>query len=416
MSIRSLLIGAAVSALAANALAQTPPPADIPPAPPPSLPTEPTVPLPNAPNALPPQVAPVPPEPPPPPPPPAAPAEAPPKKLTVGTGGLFQPGLLLQGWFLFDGCPSCVNPTPSSVSTFRVRRAEVHIKGDIVPGVASYALMFDPAKVLEFQNTTVPVTNAPPPADPTKPEQVTVRQPVSGGAISVLQDVFITFQSDYADVSLGQFKIPVSLEGYNSSSKLIFSERSLVSRRFGDRRDLGLRIAKTTQYFGYSAGVFNGGGLNNLDTNNQKDLALRAEIYPIPSLTVAGVIYASAGQRNRAGTKDRYEGDLRFEQYGLLVQGEYIYGNDITTDYGPSVNSQGFYALIGYTFFGALQPVVRIGRVDPNTGKDADQMWEYNAGLNYYIRKQESKLQLNYSRFPQAANEDELILAAQVSF
>ena len=411
MSIRSLLIGAAVSALTANALAQTPPPpADVPPPPPPATPTEPVPPSANQPTT-PPAIVTPPAPPTPPPPPPAPPGEAPPKKLTVGKDGFFQPGLLLQGWFVFDGCPSCVSPTPSSVSTFRVRRAEVHMKGEIVPGVASYALMFDPAKVLEDKNTTINVANAP---MMTPPEQVTVRQPVS--PISVLQDVFITFPTDYADVSLGQFKIPVSWEGYNSSSKLILPERALSSRAFGDKRDLGLRIAKTFQYFGYSAGVFNGGGLNNLDTNNQKDLGLRLEAYPMPGITVAGVIYSSVGQRNRAGTKDRYEGDLRFEQFGALVQAEYIYGNDISTDYGPSVNSQGFYAAVGYTFFDQLQPIFRLGRYDSNTGRDGDQMWEYNVGLNWYIRKQESKLQLNYSRFPQARNEDEIILAAQVAF
>jgi hypothetical protein len=417
MSIRPLLIGAALSAFAVNAWAQPQtPPSDVPPPPPPTTtsPSEPTPPSTNVPTTATPPVAPLLPTPPPPPPPPpagAGEAPPPPKKLAVGTGGLFQPGLLLQGWFIFDGCPSCTSPTPSSVSSFRVRRAEVHIKGEIIPGLASYALMFDPAKVFEWQNTVIPVTNAP---MTTPPEQVTVRQPVS--AISILQDVFITFQTDYADFSLGQFKIPVSWEGYNGSSKLILPERSLVSRQYGDRRDLGLRIAKTFQYFGYSAGVFNGGGLNNLDTNNQKDLGLRLEAYPIPGVTVAGVIYSSVGQRNRAGTKDRYEGDLRFEQMGILVQAEYIYANDLTTDYGASFNGQGFYAAAGYTFFDVLQPIFRLGRLDPNTGRDSDEMWEYNVGLNYYIRKHESKLQLNYSKFPQSRNEDEFILAAQVAF
>ena len=51
MSIRSLLMGAAVSALAANVFAQTPPPpADAPPPPPPTSPAEPSPPSPNAPT------------------------------------------------------------------------------------------------------------------------------------------------------------------------------------------------------------------------------------------------------------------------------------------------------------------------------------------------------------------------------
>jgi len=408
MSIRSLLMGAAVSALAMNAFGQTPPLADTPPQPPPTSPAESTPPSPNAPAPPTSAAAPTPPAvattPPPPPP-----GEAPPKKLTVGTAGLFQPGLLLQGWFLVDSCASCVSPTPTTYTTFRVRRAEIHLKGDIVPGVASYAVMFDVAKVLEFQNTQVPVN----PADPMSP-QITVRQPVS--PISVLQDVFITYQTEYADVSLGQFKIPVSYEGYNSSSRLIFPERSLVSRQFGDRRDLGLRIAKTTKYFGYSAGIFNGGGLNNLDTNNQKDLGLRLEGYPLAGVTVAGVVYSSVGQRYQAGTKDRYEVDLRFEQGPILFQGEYIYARDIAVTDGPSFNGQGFYAAAGYTFFEMLQPILRLGYLDPNTGVDANHLWEYNIGVNYFIRKHESKLQLNYSHFPNSRFENELILAAQVAF
>jgi hypothetical protein len=416
MSIRSLLIGAAVSALAANALAQTPPPpADVPPPPPPTSPTDPVPPPTNQPMTLPPPSAPVtettPAVPPAPAALPTAPAEPPPpKKLTVGTGGLFQPGLLLQSWFVFDGCPSCVTPTPSSVSTFRIRRAEIHMKGEIIPGVASYAVMIDPARVLEFQNVNVPVN----PVDPTTPGQVTVRQPV--GPATMLQDVYVTYLTEYADISIGQFKIPLSWEGYNSSSKLLFAERAIVSRQLGYKRDLGMRIAKTTKYFGYSAGIFNGLGVNTLDTNNQKDLALRLEAYPIPGFTVAGVIYGSVGQRTQAGTKDRYEADLRFEQGPVLFQAEYIYARDIAVNDGPSFNSQGFYAAVGYTFFDILQPVVRMGYFDPNTGRDVDHMWEYNFGVNYYIRKYESRLQLNYSKFPQSRVEDQFILAAQVAF
>src|SRR5205085_1236583 len=132
----------------------------------------------------------------------------------------------------------------------------------IWPGHVAYAVMIDPAKLLEFGDKTVAVANAPAPADPAKPEQVNVKQPVS--AVSMLQDVYLTFQFPIVDISLGQFKTPVSWEGYNSSSKLLFPERALVSRMFGDKRDLGLRLAKTFKRFGYSAGLFNGAGANNL--------------------------------------------------------------------------------------------------------------------------------------------------------
>ena len=122
-------------------------------------------------------------------------------------------------------------------------------------------MMFDPAKVREFANTTITDGNGMP---------VTIAQPTS--RVSVLQYFYITYLTQWADVSIGQFKIPVSWEGYNPSSKIIMPERSLVSLQYGDRRDTGLRLWKTFPKWGYSAGVFNGPGLNNLDNNNADQL------------------------------------------------------------------------------------------------------------------------------------------------
>jgi hypothetical protein len=350
-------------------------------------------------------------------PPSEKPAEAPPpKRLTVGTGGFFQPGLLLQGWVLVDR-------STETTSTFRLRRAELAAKGEIVPGLIGYGLMIDPAKVLELQDKTLSVSNQDPgPSDPSKPETVTVKQPVS--AVSMFQDFFVTAMTPYVDVSLGQFKIPVSWEGYNSSAKLLFPERALVSRESGDKRDLGLRLAKSFKHFGYSAGVFNGAGQNNFDTNNDKDVALRLEGYPVEGLVLAGAVYATVGERS-SNVKDRYEADVRFERGPLLVQAEYIRAHDIGKA-APATDTRGFYGAMAWTFLDVLQPCLRVGYLDPDVHRDIDptvaggkdEVWQIDAGLNYYVRKNEAKLQLSYSRFQydtRAAN-NEVILAGQVSF
>lgn len=310
-----------------------------------------------------------------------------------------------------------------TTSTFRLRRAELHVKGEVVPGRVSYGLMMDPAKVLEFRDTTLPVNNQDPaPADPSNPESVTAKQPV--GAVSMLQDFFVTVTTPYVDVSLGQFKTPASWEGYNSSSKLLFPERALVSREFGDKRDIGLRMSKAFEDFGYSAGVFNGAGQNNLDTNNDKDIALRLEGYPTPGLVIAGVVYASLGERN-SYVKDRYEADVRFERGPFLLQAEYIRAHDMGKA-APATDAQGFYGALAWTLFDVLQPCLRVGyldpdvraNVDPTTAGGKDEVWHVDAGLNYYLRKNEAKVQLAYSRFQfdtRSAN-NEIILAGQVSF
>jgi phosphate-selective porin len=315
-----------------------------------------------------------------------------------------------------------VDHADETTSTFRMRRAEMSAKGEIIPKLVAYAVMIDPAKVLEFQDTELDVQNQdPPPSDPDAPETVTAKQPVS--AVSVFQDLFITFLSEYVDASIGQFKIPVSWEGYNSSSKLLFAERAPVSREYGDKRDMGLRLAKSFQYFGYSAGLFNGTTLNNLDNNNAKDAALRLEAYPIEGMVIAGVIYGSIGDRGDPGTKDRFEGDLRYETGAFLAQAEFIRTHDVGSS-GSAVDGQGFYAALAFTFMELLQPALRVGYLDPNVDVDIpetasnDEKWNFDVGLNFYIRKHEVKLQLNYSRweYDDRTPNNEVLLAAQVAF
>jgi phosphate-selective porin len=380
--------------------------------------------------AAPAQPEPTPPEAPPPPPPPVVvvappppevkPADAPPPaKLSAGKQGVVQLGLLMQGWLVVD--TTSTQPNPSS--TFRLRRAEIAAKGEILPKRVAYKVMFDPAKVREFQPTKV--------TDGTG-AMVNVQQPTT--RVSVLQDFEITAMSKYADVSIGQFKIPVSWEGYNSSAKIILPERAIVSSTYGDVRDLGVKVTKTMPKWGYYVGLFNGLGANNLDNNNQKDIALRLEAYPVKGLTIAGVTYDSIGYRHRTGTKDRWEADVRYEANNLLVQAEYIRARDCTAATGcingtEPVSAQGYYAAVGYTITdkqlgGSLQPVVRIGFLDPDTSKnlapmmpsDKDELYHYDVGLNYYLQGHEMKLQASYQRqqFEDKAAINEFIAAAQV--
>jgi hypothetical protein len=364
------------------------------------LPSEPTAPEATTPSELPVET-------PPPvlaPPPPAASQSSLPKQLSVGTEGFFRPGILLQGCFV-------AQRADKTTTTFRMRRIELRVRGEIVPGRVEYSAMVDPAKLLEFKDTTVNVKNG--------EGSTTVKQPV--GAVSILQDVFITVKTSYVDVSLGQFKTPVSWEGYNSASRILFPERALVSREFGDWRDLGIRLAKGFKYFGYSAGVFNGAGQNVLDVDNAKDVALRLEAYPIEGLVVAGVAYMTVGNR-KANVKDRYEMDVRFERGPFLFQAEYIRAHGIKNS-APAVDGQGFYSAVAWTFWELLQPCFRVGYMDPNIrAKSAsggkDRVWQMDAGLNYYLKKHEMKLQLAYSRFQYRTLKpgNELIFAAQVAF
>jgi hypothetical protein len=371
---------------------------------------------------------------------PAKPADELPKKLAVAKdspGATFVPGVLLQGWFVHDVTTvddaAGESTTTSPLSTFRVRRAEVSVNGELIPKFLKYRVMFDPARVRDtlIRTTAVDANGNP----------VVVSTPAS--ALSTLQDLYITFQSSYADVSIGQFKIPVSWEGFNSSSRLILPERAFVSNLLGDKRDLGVRVEKTFSKFGYVAGVFNGAGLDNFDNNNQKDLSLRLEVYPVKGMTIAGVTYDSVGYRKRAGTKDRWEADFRYETGPFLIQAEYIRAVDVTragatecANAAGKCTAHGAYGAVAYKikdlgsghWKGDLQPVVRIGFFDPDVDNDVtaatpaeNGRTDIEVGANYYLRNHEAKLQVSYDR-QQFSDTDirpavnEVILAAQVAF
>ncbi|RYZ07039.1 MAG: hypothetical protein EOO73_13270 [Myxococcales bacterium] len=376
-------------------------------------------------------------------PPPAAvepPQEgAPPDKVTISKTGFFQPSLNLQAWAVAEHIGNARTDENAWQTSFRIRRAEVKAKGEIIPKKVGYMVMFDPARLLDFKPASTDVKDAdgatigtvPVVGPPGAQNGSTV---ITGASSSILQDVQLTFITDYADFSIGQFKIPVSLEGAGSASKLYLPERSLVARRFGDRRDIGFKVEKKFDKFSYWFGVYNGEGQNNLDSNDQKDLALRVEVYPIKELTLAAVGYVSVGDRDLVNTKDRIEGDIKFEKYGILLQGEAIRGWDMvgTAAAHRRISGQGFYVLAGYTLFDNLQPVVRIGAVDPEVGADEhgdpdvkavaplDEMTAYEFGVNYYLKQHDAKLQLAGSFFdPEqraAKTTFDLILAAQVAF
>jgi hypothetical protein len=114
----------------------------------------------------------------------------------------------------------------------------------------------------------------------------------------------------------------------------------------------------------------------------------------------------------------------------VLLQAEYIRGWDKPSDTADRVIGQGFYVTAGYTLFEKLQPIVRIGSLDPDIDNDADfpggpadandEFTAYEFGANYYFKQHDCKMQLAGSFFdPEAVDAKtrfDLILAAQIAF
>lgn len=321
-----------------------------------------------------------------------------PARVAVGKRGFWQPSAQLQFWTY--GQSTRVKDEQDLTAGFRLRRAELRVKGEIVPKVFAFNVMVDPSRALELDNKQLAVTG-PDPSAPS-PGSVTAAQP--SGPITILQDVILTYVSEYADVSFGQFKLPIGYEAYNSTAKLVMPEFAQVTRYFSARRDLGVKVDKKLgDYVYYRVDLLNGAGQNRLDNDDQKDGALRVEAYPFAGLTLGVAGYAGLNRRHSSATKDRVEADLKLERAGALLQAEYIRGWDGATGKNDPARAKahGFYAAAGYKVTPQLQPVVRVGYLNPHIGTEVakptlanDRMWSYEAGVNYFIEGSDLELQL----------------------
>lgn len=348
-----------------------------------------------------------------------------PKAISIGSQGTIQPGALLQSWFFLQ------KPASTSIyHQFRIRRTELKLKGEVVPKRFSFEVMIDPAQVLEkdkSQKITVSTKAVLKDAEGSDATISAASDTDLPKRFSILQDLSLTLKHNWCEFSIGQFKIPVSMEGYGGSSKLIFPERAMVSKTLGDKRDIGVRLAKAFPMFGYTLGVYNGSGQNTKDADDAKDVALRLEGYALDGLTLAAVYYQTLGGDGKKDQteKKRVEADVKVEIGSALIQGEYIIGTDETK--GVETKPRGFYALAGYTL-GDFQPAVRFGQLDPNSdsaSKDDDGT-QIEAAVNYYIpglKQHEGKIQLAGGQFSRGAEpkkdgpkEIQVTTAFQVAF
>ncbi|MBI2875418.1 MAG: hypothetical protein HYY20_00895 [Candidatus Tectomicrobia bacterium] len=99
-----------------------------------------------------------------------------------------------------------------------------------------------------------------------------------------LKDGYLNFDYlKWAQLKIGQYKEPFSLEELTSSRHIDFLERSAVVTNLAPSRDLGVMLHSELWEgtLGYGLGIFNGSGSNQKrDQNDDKDLAGRFYVRP----------------------------------------------------------------------------------------------------------------------------------------
>jgi hypothetical protein len=340
-----------------------------------------------------------------------------PSKLGFGDIGWLQIGVLMQGWYDLKWNSSIPeNASRKTASTFRMRRAEIKVSGDLLGGAASYLISFDPAATYKYGSKDYTVATGKTDASGKALTQ-TVTTFAPPGNTAALKLFWVQLKSPYVDAAIGQFKYPISYEGQSSSAELLFPERAYSTRYFGDTYDMGVRLEKKFDFFKYQVFLLNGSGQNQIDTNLQKDLSVRLEVTPIEGVTVGTSGLTSLAQRTtQPTTRDIIEGFGRFNKYDVLVQGELIWGKvGSTSSNAERTKAAGRYVMLGYTIAKRLQPVFRLGYLntdktvnpaDRNSyalyapfSQQSDEVRSYEFGLNYYLKGNNLKLQAAYGYF-----------------
>lgn len=264
------------------------------------------------------------------------------------------------------------------IDGFDIRRARVDLKGNLTPYL-SYRLQFDLA---------------------TTPKLIDAYAEIN------LNRYFL--------FTIGQAKIPFSLENVTTDSKLDFIDRSqgvealvargkdLVGNQNG--RDIGIQAAgtllklKDRPVLDYNIAVLNGAGINVLDNNERKDYTGRLIVHPITGLDIAGSYYNGSRFIPAAGTvaaksvdRNRYGFDLNYEWNNLALRGEYINGKDEETE------RDGYYFTAGYYFLQKkLQILGRYDFFDTDKSKANNASTWYVIAANYNFSPN-IRLQANYT-------------------
>ncbi len=219
---------------------------------------------------------------------------------------------------------------------------------------------------------------------------------------------------------LGNTRPKVGMEGGYSPYALPFMARSQISRNFGTVRRLGARLSGDYSLVDYDLGIYSSDtyfqsffpGTEFIGWMNLKPLGMTDGKYG--KLTMGGGL--QAGERdNNYTVKGAY---LGYEYKKLWMNFEWADADGYNGPVGYSVNKKasGFYSTLAYKFTPKVQGLLRYDQFDPNKNVSHNNIREYTAGVNYFIKGQALKFVLNYvySQKDALKNSHRIILGTQI--
>jgi len=216
-----------------------------------------------------------------------------------------------------------------------------------------------------------------------------------------LLDAIVEYEpSKAAGLRVGQFTVPFSLENVTPTPDVDTVNRSLVEESLApgrdnsaSGRDVGIAVYGTWSFLEYTAGLFNGAGINKSDTNDHKDFSGRVVVHPFKFLALGGSLYRgkqSASSTAPLVTRNKEGLEAAFLLSGFSLKSEYIHARD------GAVSKSGAYIQAGYFVVpGKWQGILKYDTLDGDRSVAGDGKRMITLGVNWIIAGR-TRLQLNY--------------------
>ncbi len=235
--------------------------------------------------------------------------------------------------------------------------------------------------------------------------------------------------------SLGQMRVPFSVDATRSPYLLFFANRSFVAKQVGNVRDVGFKVSCTPQAFPLvaEAGVFNGSGITE-QKRWHKSLSASGKI----NYTLNGFKYEVGGQSIIPDSIriNLFDTSLSWEHEHFFIEGEYIYKHYVNNAF-PDVHAYNILGNYDIPLRGTFSNLALSARFDSMTdhsngvrGTDGKLKIDDYARKRItvgttlsFIRKFQADLRLNYEKYfyssgaeIKESDHDKIVLELMVHF
>lgn len=188
-----------------------------------------------------------------------------------------------------------------------------------------------------------------------------------------LYDAFISYKySDLLKLDLGQFKAPFSTEELTSSSVIDFANRSQVVSKIAPGRQIGLQLSGNLReaHIFYTAGIFNGNGINTTNDNQHflylGRMGYSQNINKNDKITFAlNAGFSRDDMESFNGDRFIAGGDFRLVVNNILLSSEYIF-QKLKDSMKAEFTNQGYHITAGYSVSEIVQLLARWDSYTPD--------------------------------------------------